>query len=49
MKTQIIEQLNQEMKKKDVALAQAKQQEKQLTDMMTQLTLQMSMVQSSKR
>lgn len=49
MKTQLINTLNQEIQKKDGALAQAKQTEKQLTDMMTQLTVQMSMQQASKK
>lgn len=39
MKTMLMETLNQEMVKNEAALAKSKQQEKQLTDTITKLTM----------
>ena len=41
MKTQLMETLNQEIQKKDAAIAKATVQEKQLTDTITKLTMQL--------
>ena len=44
MKTQLMETLNQEIQKKDAAIAKATVQEKQLTDTITKLTMQLQML-----